>query len=97
MKDEDDHITFSQEWSVRFTDEGKEKFKSIGGSPQLCEWSFPVSVPAKEERTEHDLVNEIRALGIEKVYQQCQKYGLQISFGAIRELDSYDYLQGSKQ
>jgi hypothetical protein len=96
MTDQDEHITAAQEWLVRFTSQGKEVFQSIGGSPQLSNWSFRVLVPAKDGRTEKDLVEEIRSLGVEKIHQECLKDGLQISPSDLQPLNSHEYLNGSK-
>jgi len=97
MVKKNDHITSEQEWSVRFTAQGKQRFLSLGGSPQLSDWSFYVSVPEREGRTEKELVNEIRALSVKKIYEECQKDGLELSLEDVKSLKSYENLESSKQ
>ncbi|MBJ6136397.1 hypothetical protein [Marinobacter litoralis] len=97
MSENSEHITSAQEWSVRFTSQGKEKFRALGGSQQLSDWSYAVSVPAREGRTEKELVEEVRALGSKKIFQECQKDGLEVSLEDIRTLETHENLEGSRR
>lgn len=95
MSENNEHITSAQEWSVWFTTQGKEKFLALGGNQQLSDWNYAVSVPAREGRTEKELVEEIRALGVKKIFQECQKVGLEVSLDDIQTLETHENLEGS--
>lgn len=76
---------------------GENFFRSMGGSQQLCEWSFHVSLPGREGRTEGELVQEVRLLGVERIYQECQNVGLDLSLDDLNQLNSDEFLEGSRQ
>lgn len=96
MTSSDEYLTKAQDWSVRFNDKGKELFLNLGGTPTLADWHFRVSMPEREGRTEKELVDEVRSLGIDQIHRECEKCGLQIPFDVISQLNSHEYLEGAK-
>lgn len=95
MPQNNENITSAQEWTVRFSTLGKEKFCALGGNQKLSDWSYAVSVPAREGRTNKELVEEVRALGVEKIFQKCKKDGLDVALDDIRTLGTHINLEGS--
>ena len=90
-------ITEAQSWAIRFKREAALKFIELGGTDQLSRWSFVVSVPENLNRTESELVNEVRSLGVQKIYEGCQKDGITIPLSDLQQFNNHESLEATRQ
>lgn len=90
-------ITEAQTWAVRFIGNAAEKFVELGGTDQLSRWSFIVNVQENTERTESELVDEVRSLGVTKIHEDCKRDGIEIPLSVLQQFNNHESLEATRK